>query len=58
MKGLKGGRNAHHDYHSVEDQKDLRIPVQNEDAFKVGILYKAKVSFLYTSVTLYTTDNC
>lgn len=31
-------------YESVEDAKDLRIPVQNEEAFEHGISFKCKVS--------------
>ena len=46
FKGFKHSPKDGHDYESVEDQKDLRIPVQNEDAFKHGIIYKAKVCCL------------
>ena len=43
IKGLKGSNKGHTEYESVEDQRDLKIPVQNEDAFKHGIIFKAKV---------------
>jgi len=42
FKGFRHSSKDGHEYESVEDQKDLRIPVQNEDAFKHGIVYKAK----------------
>ena len=38
VKGLKTKN-----YESVEDNKDLRIPVQSEEAFEQGITFKAKV---------------
>ena len=31
-------------YESVEDSKDLRIPVQSEEAFEQGITFRCKVS--------------
>lgn len=32
-------------YETVEDRKDLRIPVQSEEAFEHGISFKCKVKF-------------
>ena len=49
LKGFRHSPKDRHDYESVEDQKDLRIPVQNDDAFKHGIIYKAKVTYLQIS---------
>ena len=46
FKGFRHSPKDGHEYESVEDQKDLRIPVQNEDAFKHGIVYKSKVCWL------------
>lgn len=42
VKGLKTGHKGGSEYESVEDQKDLRIPVQNDDVFKHGIVFKSK----------------
>eukprot|EP00794_Sanderia_malayensis_P015980 gene15980-17590_t len=42
MKGFKSGHAGLREYQNVEDKQDLRIPVQNEDAFKHGIVFKAK----------------
>lgn len=48
IRGLRHSPKDGHEYESVEDQKDLRIPVQNEDAFRHGITYKAKVCIMYS----------
>ena len=37
-------------YESVEDNKDLRIPVQNEEAFEHGISFKCKVMRIPSSI--------
>jgi len=43
VKTISSG-NAATQYESVEDSKDLRIPVQSEEAFEHGINFKCKVS--------------
>ena len=41
-------------YESVEDSKDLRIPVQSEEAFEHGINFKCKVSVTIIILMLHT----
>ena len=41
-------------YESVEDSKDLRIPVQSEEAFEHGINFKCKVSDTIIILILHT----
>ena len=42
MKGINTGKPTQ--YESVEDSRDLRIPVQSEEAFEHGICFKCKVT--------------
>ena len=45
VKTISSGNTATQ-YESVEDSKDLRIPVQSEEAFEHGINFKCKVSIM------------
>ena len=45
MNFMKTSANATQ-YETVEDSKDLRIPVQSEEAFEHGINFKCKVSVI------------
>ena len=42
VKAISTAKPTH--YESVEDSKDLRIPVQSEEAFEHGITFRCKVS--------------